>query len=52
MATVNVNFRLEEALDAKARERAGEVKYRTFSDYMRELIEADLKKAAAEKGKQ
>lgn len=44
MATVNINFRLDEELKPKLEARAGEVKYRTVSDYLRELVESDLAK--------
>lgn len=44
-----INFRVDEETEAAIKARASEVKYRTVSDYLRELVEADLK--AAEKPK-
>lgn len=44
MATIN--FRIDDAIEPKMKARAAEVRYRTLSDYLRELVLADLKKAA------
>lgn len=38
-----LNFRVEDDMKPKIEARAAEVRYRTVSDYLRELVEADLK---------
>lgn len=44
MATIT--FRLPDEIKPKMEARAEEVRYRSVSDYLRELVEADLKKAS------
>lgn len=41
-----LNFRVDDEMKPKIEARAAEVRYRTVSDYLRELVETDLKRAA------
>lgn len=44
-----LNFRVDDDKEAAIRSRAGEVKYRSVSNYLRELVDADLAKAERER---
>jgi Arc/MetJ-type ribon-helix-helix transcriptional regulator len=46
-----LNFRVDEAKEEAIKARAGEVRYRSVSDYLRELVDADLKKAERDERK-